>query len=318
VAAEPARSEEARQPEPAAADETATLPPAMAEPAAAAPAEAASTAAEPLAPQPVEEREHAEPAAMEHAAVHEPIAADGEDVRRIGPVLISHGLFNVFLSEADEGIRTLAQDVAEWRFEPGRPVSSTAMRCAHSLAGITATVGLETVWALADPLDDLLHEMSRLEHATHAVLAAAQFDSLERVIERIRGMLHQFAAGIYPSPAPTETEALRELISDVRSSRALAADRRRPSRARRARLIGSRCSPTPRRLPRRRSAPRSRRCTKRPLARSCRSSKYRPAWRRSRHRAASRPRGSLVPLLGGAPPRPPRPLPNCPRNRQSP
>jgi chemosensory pili system protein ChpA (sensor histidine kinase/response regulator) len=169
-----------------------------------------------------------EPAVAEEAAEavaeHEAIAAEGEEVRRIGPVVISHGLYSVFLSEADESVRALAQDVAEWRFEPDRAVSSNAMRRAHSLAGITATVGLDTVWALADPLDDLLHEMSRLEHATHAVFTGAQFDSLERVIERIRGMLHQFAAGIYPAAATSEVAAIRELVSYVRACRALASD----------------------------------------------------------------------------------------------
>jgi len=163
-------------------------------------------------------------AEAEPAAAAETAAAEGEQMRSIGPVRISHGLFGVFLSEADDTVRTLSQDIAEWRFEPGRSVSSTAMRSSHSLAGITATIGLQTVWALADPLDDLLHEMSHLEHATHAVLAAPQFDTLERVVERIRGMLHQFAAGIYPLEAPAEVAAIRELVDYVRTCRALAAE----------------------------------------------------------------------------------------------
>ena len=181
---------------------------------------AADAAAEPI----LGEAHAAEAEGIEAAAEHEALAAEDEDIRRIGPVTISHGLYSVFLSEADEGVRALSQDVAEWRFEPERPVSANAMRRAHSLAGITATIGLESVWALADPLDDLLHEMSRLEHATHAVFTGAQFDSLERVIERIRGMLHQFAAGIYPPEAPDEVAAIRELVSYVRAYRALAGD----------------------------------------------------------------------------------------------
>ncbi len=170
------------------------------------------------------EAEAAPPAEAEEPPAAEPIVAEGEELRRIGPVVISHGLYSVFLSEADDNIRTLAQDIAEWRFEPNRPVSSSAMRCAHSLAGITATVGLRTVWALADPFDDLLHEMGSTEHVTPAVLTGAQFDSLERVIERIRGMLHQFAAGIYPPEAPAEVAAIHDLVSFARASRHLVAD----------------------------------------------------------------------------------------------
>ena len=178
--------------------------------------------AEPEATAEAEPAAEAPPAAEE--AVIEAVGADGEAMRRVGPVSISHGLFGVFLSEADDTVRTLSQDIAEWRFEPSRPVSAPAMRSSHSLAGITATVGLKSVWALADPLDDLLHEMSHLEHPTHAVLSATQFDSLERVVERIRGMLHQFAAGIYPPEAPEEVAAINELVSYVRAFRALAAE----------------------------------------------------------------------------------------------
>jgi len=172
---------------------------------------------EPLA-EPTPAAEHR--SIKEEAPAAEPLAGDGEELRRIGPVVISHGLYSVFLSEADDTVRALAQDIAEWRFEPNRPVSSTALRCAHSLAGIAGTVGVETVWTLADPLDDLLHEMKHVEQVTDAVLTGAQFDSLERVIERIRGMLHQFAAGIYPPAAPAEAAAIGALLSQVRGVRA--------------------------------------------------------------------------------------------------
>ncbi len=144
----------------------------------------------------------------------EPEAAD--EIKRIGPVAVSHGLYAVFLNESDECIRTLGQDVSEWRYEPQRPASAQATRCAHSLAGITATVGVEPVLAIADPLDDLLHELSGTT-GTHVTLVPAQFDTLERVIERMRGMLHQFAAGIYPDAAPLEAAAVQELLSVVRA-----------------------------------------------------------------------------------------------------
>ena len=41
-------------------------------------------------------------------------------------------------------------------------------------------------------------------------LTPAQFDTLERVSDRVRGMLHQFAAGIYPDEAPLEAGALQD------------------------------------------------------------------------------------------------------------
>ena len=148
-------------------------------------------------------------------------AAARDDVRRIGPVEISHGLYSVFLTEADEAIRLLTQDVAEWRFEPLRAVSAGTVRRAHSLAGISGTVGLTPVWEIADPLDDAMHALLRVEpDGREPVLSPAQFDTLDRALERVRGMLHQFAAGIYPEPAPHEAQAIRILLADINARHA--------------------------------------------------------------------------------------------------
>jgi len=163
----------------------------------------AAIAPEPVAARPIDEA----PA---------PTSGFDDDVRRIGPVEISHGLYSVFLNEADECIRTLAQDISEWRFEANRRVSQNTIRRAHSLAGISATVGLTPVWAIADPLDDLMHELGRGNGGAAIALSPAQFDALERSIERMRGMLHQFAAGVFPDQAPLEADAVRHLLAEVR------------------------------------------------------------------------------------------------------
>ncbi len=140
-----------------------------------------------------------------------------EDLRRIGPVEISHGLYSVFLNESDESIRTLAQDIAEWRFEPTRPASPNTLRRAHSLAGISGTVGLSPVHDIADPLDDVMEELGRHDGVHAPTLIAPQFDTLERAVEKMRGMLHEFAAGVYPKPAPLEAAAVRELLEVLRA-----------------------------------------------------------------------------------------------------
>ncbi|HSQ11269.1 MAG TPA: hypothetical protein VLN25_11770, partial [Burkholderiaceae bacterium] len=146
---------------------------------------------------------------------------DDEDVRRIGPLEISHGLYSVFLNEADECVRVLAHDINEWRYEPSRPVSAQVVRRAHSLSGISKTVGLLPVIAISDPLDDLMHTLSMLSGPRHYALTAPQFDTLERVIEHMRGMLHQFAAGVYPDEAPLDAGALQDVVAIVRAHSAL-------------------------------------------------------------------------------------------------
>ena len=169
-------------------------------------------AAEPLAEAPVAEPEPAVPIATEEAG--------SEDIKRIGPLEISHGLYSIFLTEADECIRVLANDIAEWRYEPARGVTPNIMRRAHSLSGISKTVGLAPVVSIAEPLDDLMRTLTMLG-PRHMPLTPAQFDTLERVTDRVRGMLHQFAAGIYPDEAPLEAGALQDLMSVVRAHSAL-------------------------------------------------------------------------------------------------
>jgi chemosensory pili system protein ChpA (sensor histidine kinase/response regulator) len=153
-----------------------------------------------------------------------PAEPANDDVKRIGPIEISHGLYSIFLSEADECIRVLANEIAEWRYEPGRPVSASLVRRAHSLCGISRTVGLAPVVAVTDPLEDLMRTLSSLSDAHHLTLSPAQFDTLERVIDRVRGMLHQFAAGFYPDEAPLEAGAVEDLVSVVRAHSALHED----------------------------------------------------------------------------------------------
>ena len=151
----------------------------------------------------------------------EPFGPAVDDIKRIGPIEISHGLYSIFLTEADECIRVLANEIAEWRYEPARPVGSNVTRRVHSLCGISRTVGLTPVVSVIDPLEDLMRTLSSLSDAHKFTLTAAQFDTLERVIDRVRGMLHHFAAGFYPEEAPLEAGAVQDLLSIVRAHSAL-------------------------------------------------------------------------------------------------
>ena len=82
-------------------------------------------------------------------------------------------------------------------------------------------MGLAPVIAISDPLDDLMHTLSMLSGPRHYALTAPQFDTLERVIEHMRGMLHQFAAGVYPDEAPLDAGALQDVVAIVRAHSAL-------------------------------------------------------------------------------------------------
>lgn len=117
-----------------------------------------------------------------------------EHFKRIGALRIGLPLYNVYLQEADTLVRQFATDLSEWRHE-GRPCpSELALRVVHTLQGSSATVELEPVRELAEALEHLLVQLSAHPVALHP----GDFRLLEQALERMRGMLHQFAAGIWP------------------------------------------------------------------------------------------------------------------------
>jgi chemosensory pili system protein ChpA (sensor histidine kinase/response regulator) len=152
---------------------------------------------------------------FEFEETSEPADASTGEVKQIGPVILDRREYVEFLNDADEHIRTVSQDFSEWRFEQ-RPPSQAALHCCHLLAQAVARIGLAPVTAIAAPLDVLLQALA--EHGgAQQPLDSIQFDVLEGAVTRMRGMLHQFAADIYPSAAPVDADAVRALLGSVQA-----------------------------------------------------------------------------------------------------
>ncbi|MDD5333011.1 MAG: Hpt domain-containing protein [Rhodoferax sp.] len=129
-----------------------------------------------------------------------------EQVKVIGTLRIGIPLFNVFLNEADEWSRRLLTELTEWGLELHRPVLSSTVGLAHSLAGSSATVGYMALSDLARALEQALlhlrrHAQSSAEHVKLCIDAA----------EDIRRLLHQFAAGFLKDSDPALVSALKAL-----------------------------------------------------------------------------------------------------------
>ena len=171
------------------------------------------------------ETSHAEIETSAHAAEADakvipfPFAQTGEPeevphddgVKEIGPARISVALYNVYLQEADDLIRRLGVDFSEWRHEGRTPPSELALRAAHTLQGSSAVVELEPVRQLADALEQLLLNLNSRPVAMHP----GDFRLLDQAVERMRGMLHQFAASVWPEtdePLRRSLEALCERL----------------------------------------------------------------------------------------------------------
>ncbi|MBC7395494.1 MAG: Hpt domain-containing protein [Variovorax sp.] len=138
--------------------------------------------------------------------------ASGADdaVKAIGPLRIGIALYNVYLNEADEWSRQLANQVGEWAMEPHTQVADSTIGLAHSLAGSSATVGFQSLSGMARLFEAALqhlHMQGSGTEAQGAVLVAAA--------EELRRLLHQFAAGFLKEPADETVKALREVAESL-------------------------------------------------------------------------------------------------------
>jgi chemosensory pili system protein ChpA (sensor histidine kinase/response regulator) len=172
----------------------------------------APEASEPAFSTPVDEQ----PEAIESTQAHEPqetdsIPADSdvqdEQTKVIGPLRIGIKLYNVYLNEADEWSRRLCNGLAEWALEVHEPVHDQAEALAHSLAGASATVGLQPLSDIARALEHAIAAVSLHQQAGQPA-RAEQAQLFVDASEEIRRLLHQFAAGFYKEPNPELLEAL--------------------------------------------------------------------------------------------------------------
>lgn len=150
-----------------------------------------------------------------------PMAAEtarpDESIKRIGDIEISMPLHGIYLAETDELVRTLANDFAEWRHEPARPVAIASVHAAHSLAGSSATVGFDVLQQVAHRLETVLQQLAKRP----VPLLARDLDTLDLAVERMRDMLRSFALGEMPSPRHN----LVTTLSSLQKALALRADR---------------------------------------------------------------------------------------------
>ncbi len=153
--------------------------------------------------------EPAAPTAQAQDAAAAPAFAEIDDsVKAIGPLRIGLALYNVYLGEADEWSRRLADEVGAWALKPQAGVPDSAVALAHSLAGSSATVGFQGLSGMARLFEAALQQLQMPGRGTDAqgtVLVAAAGE--------VRGLLQQFAAGSLTAPEPRTLQALREIAA---------------------------------------------------------------------------------------------------------
>jgi chemosensory pili system protein ChpA (sensor histidine kinase/response regulator) len=129
-----------------------------------------------------------------------------DQVKVIGSLRIGIPLYNVYLNEADEWSRRLANELTEWALELHQRVPDSVVGLAHALGGSSATVGFHALSDIARALESSLQQAQTLAYATpqHASV-------FTQAAEEIRRLLHQFAAGFLKECDKNLIDALHAL-----------------------------------------------------------------------------------------------------------
>ncbi|MFA7604994.1 MAG: Hpt domain-containing protein [Rhodocyclaceae bacterium] len=146
--------------------------------------------------------------AAEPAPAPAPLAAPNfSETVRIGDVELSRALFELFTGEAAQHIRTLKEEIDQLAVNPTRVPAETAVRAAHTFAGISGTARVQP-----------MHQLGRaLEHAFERLRVQSvpprddQLDLLDAVVDRLDGMLAEVVSFSMPLDVPEFEQALEQL-----------------------------------------------------------------------------------------------------------
>ncbi len=135
----------------------------------------------------------------------EAIALEAEpDVVRLGELAILRPLFELYLIEAGQHVAQLRDELPRFLANPRHVPQASAIRAAHTLGGISATLRIDAVHALARALE---HALVRL-HLAKLPPTRDQAELLCACGERLRAVLAEIGAHAMPRATPELLAAL--------------------------------------------------------------------------------------------------------------
>ncbi len=143
-----------------------------------------------------------------------PAAAEPAEIQ-VGDVCISPALYQLFLAEAATHLALLEQGAAQLQVNPSQPVSYDLMRAAHTLAGISSTVGFVAPADLANAFE---HWLMDLMHNPRPLDGDALY-SLYESLASLKSMVSAIQNRTQPQMAGALSERLRQMVIDARSAR---------------------------------------------------------------------------------------------------
>ncbi|MBS0345787.1 MAG: Hpt domain-containing protein [Proteobacteria bacterium] len=149
----------------------------------------------------------AAPAEEEEAEVAEPAA--GPDEVRLGGVILSRPLFDLYLAEARQHIATLRQELSRLPLNPTLTPPTVSIRAAHTLAGISGTAHFSAPQQLAKALELAQQRLSDLDQPPSAEQAEVLIDTAAA----LESMVVQLGARVLPDPEPELIERLDAILA---------------------------------------------------------------------------------------------------------
>ena len=134
---------------------------------------------------------------------------------QVGDTRVSPALYQMFLDEAANYIATLEQGAAQLKANPRHAVDYDLMRAAHTLAGISSTVGFAPPADLSSALEPWLMDVMQ----NPRMLDADTLHTLEEALTALQAMVSAIQNRAAPVAADTLTERLREMVATARNAR---------------------------------------------------------------------------------------------------
>lgn len=147
-------------------------------------------------------------AAEQEAAPEQPPEAE----IAIGDVTVPSALLDVFMNEARQRLLSLQEELARLEERPERPVREDFMRAAHTLCGISRTVGFSSPAELSFELEQWLREM--LEHPRPA--NAKQIRVAGDAVVALKKMVEAIEEQKLPKAAKQVMRSLQALVKKAR------------------------------------------------------------------------------------------------------
>jgi chemosensory pili system protein ChpA (sensor histidine kinase/response regulator) len=144
-------------------------------------------------------------AIIEVAAPPAAVAPAAADEVCIGPICLSTGLYEIFMTEAHQRLATLEEESRRHAENASSTVGEHARRAVHTLAGIAGTAGIT---AMADLSYALEQYWNRFVQTT---LPPAHLSLVQETIERLHDMVATVEAGHLPESAADLIATLGEL-----------------------------------------------------------------------------------------------------------